>query len=116
MSFHHAIYYDIVSQVKRDLGLHPVDDTVFDRRNSRQFNLETEDMPIEEWEQLEADLQDKGYLKRSNLPKATKENAAHAALPVTWAEKQMYHPNTQFRQEGTQTATDRPCPHASRIG
>jgi hypothetical protein len=62
-----AIYYDIVSQVKRDLGLHPVDNTVFDRRQNRQFNLETEDMPLEEWEQLEADLREKGYLKSSNL-------------------------------------------------
>jgi hypothetical protein len=31
-----AIYYDIVSQVKRDLGLHPIDDTIFDRRQYEQ--------------------------------------------------------------------------------
>jgi hypothetical protein len=31
-----AIYFDIVSQVKRDLGLHPIQDTVFDRRKFQQ--------------------------------------------------------------------------------
>lgn len=75
-----AIYYDIVSQVKRDLGLHPIDDTVFDRR---QFNLETEDMPIEEWEQLEADLKDKGYLKRSNLHGTRQERAPRDDRPLS---------------------------------
>jgi hypothetical protein len=39
-----AIYFDIVSQVKRDLGLHPVEGTVFDRR---KFNLDV-NMPVDE--------------------------------------------------------------------
>ena len=40
-----AIYHDIVSQVKRDLGMSPVDGTVFDRRNI--YNADTSPVPEE---------------------------------------------------------------------
>ena len=65
----HSITQDIVSQVKRDLGLMPIDDTIFDRRRNQ---LEV-NMPPKEWEKLESDLTDKGFLEKSNLPKPTEE-------------------------------------------
>lgn len=71
-----AIYNNIISQVKRDLGLTPINNTVFDRRRGAELNLEA-NMPPEEWEQLEADLRDKGYLKGSNLPKAKQDSLSN---------------------------------------
>ena len=52
-----TIHHDIVSQVKRDLGLSPIDGTPFDRRQQQL----TVSMPPAEWEALQSDLQEKGY-------------------------------------------------------
>jgi hypothetical protein len=118
-----TIHRDIVSQVKRDLGLHPIDDTIFDRRQNRQFNLETENMPIEEWEQLEADLRDRGYLKSSNLPHSIEGPSdltarAHALgmwnpndpndSPFWNSRPDVHDALTKAPKEAAKPATDRP--------
>jgi hypothetical protein len=43
-----AIYNDIVSQVKRDLGLHPIQDTVFDRRQRYELNVTDIPSPVQQ--------------------------------------------------------------------
>jgi hypothetical protein len=59
-----TIHHDIVSQVKRDLGLSPIDDTVFDRRKQL-----TVSMPPAEWDELETGLNEAGY-----IPHPTKQD------------------------------------------
>jgi hypothetical protein len=74
-----TIHHDIVSQVKRDLGLSPIQDTVFDRRKQLTVQMN----PVE-WNQLEAGLNEAGY-----IPHPTEQPYAyHRGEPMTQAEAQ----------------------------
>jgi hypothetical protein len=73
----HTIHADIVSQVKRDLGLYPIQDTVFDRRN----NYETAPLSVT-WKQEDATAADRPLSQRfrdwvNTLRKPTAEPSYH---------------------------------------
>jgi len=53
-----TIHNDIVSQVKRDLGLQAIDGTVFDRRDQKRYELNVAVTP-EEWDSLVSDIEAK---------------------------------------------------------
>ena len=55
-----SIRHDIVSKAKRDLGLMPIEGTPFDRRQSKQLTVS---MPPAEWQALQNDLIEKGYVE-----------------------------------------------------
>jgi lysozyme family protein len=61
-----AIYNDIVSQVKRDLGMAPVDGTVFDRRKT--YQSETAPLPVTWATQEGATQQDRPLSRQAGLP------------------------------------------------
>ena len=82
-----TIHRDIVSQVKRDLGLVPVEGTPFEPKAKPSQSVYV-DMPPEEFDKLEKELNKKGYLadrkryeQTSFIPEVKQEEKPKPANP-----------------------------------
>jgi hypothetical protein len=99
-----AIYNDIVSQVKRDLGLHPVDGTVFDRRQPRTYELTA---PAPSLDEDNGPISDD--LKRSYAPGTHFRDGTITPTDLNdpfWSE----HPHHMTERWGNQEAGPKPSP------
>jgi hypothetical protein len=81
-----AIYNDIVSQVKRDLGMSPVDGTVFDRRKYEAATLPVTWAEPQQETPKQSPLSDFSRWVRDNFmwnPKDPKDHPFHHGHPLT---------------------------------
>lgn len=129
-----AIYNDIVSNVKRDLGMAPIDGTVFDRRNrldvapvtwarpTQQEAARSEDLPL--WEKIKSNFfRSLTGGKNAILPSTPQqaENAKIALLSdatVAWNERGDGSRERVWckvcRHEGQDWLSPEPCVHVLR--